>query len=142
MFAFTIKTLAVLAIFAGSGAIAVENQRIGARSLVERRSDESSVPISGTGKGATCAETFGTGYIVCHEKTDTKDTLCYNPDIGEKCCSTKCEYKDSIFPRQLPNMFVQLRHVHAILTLLALGACPAQSFCLGEGYCCPDVMSP
>jgi len=99
MFAFTIKTLAVLAIFAGSGAIAVENQRIGARSLVERRPDESSVPISGTGKGATCAETFGTGYIVCREKTDTEDTLCYNPDIGEECCNTKCEYKDSTFPR-------------------------------------------
>lgn len=102
MLTFTIKVLAVLAILGGSGAMAAENQQIKARSLVERQSDQSFVPTTITGTG-TCADR---GEPVCAELADNTQ-LCYNPDQGDKCCSSKCQYKDSTFPHSLPlNSYV------------------------------------
>ncbi|KAL8933961.1 MAG: hypothetical protein Q9216_006132, partial [Gyalolechia sp. 2 TL-2023] len=44
------------------------------------RQDQSFVPDTSFGRGSTCADAFGAGYIDCNG-------VCYNPTQGETCCS-------------------------------------------------------
>jgi len=44
-------------------------------------------PPTTTATGDTCADAFGAGYITCRDATATTNRLCYNPSIGQSCCS-------------------------------------------------------
>ncbi|KAF1990215.1 hypothetical protein K402DRAFT_451217 [Aulographum hederae CBS 113979] len=103
---FTLKTLASLSLLA-IPAMADMNERM--YSGFSKRQEF--IPTTTTGQGSTCADAFGDGYVTCREQTDTANRLCYNPDMGETCCSTQW-------------------------------ACPAQSFCLVDPYCCPNGSDP
>ncbi|KAL8739911.1 MAG: hypothetical protein Q9190_007332, partial [Brigantiaea leucoxantha] len=45
------------------------------------RQDQSFTPTTSSGEGATCADAFGEGYILCGE-------ICYNPGEGQTCCTS------------------------------------------------------
>ncbi|QDS68878.1 hypothetical protein FKW77_007606 [Venturia effusa] len=45
-------------------------------------------PGTQTATGNTCADAFGSGYIMCREQTDTLNRLCYDPTAGQTCCSS------------------------------------------------------
>jgi len=45
------------------------------------------MPTTQTATGNTCADAFGDGYVTCREKTDSKNRLCYNPNVGQTCCA-------------------------------------------------------
>ncbi|KAF2437007.1 hypothetical protein EJ08DRAFT_691310 [Tothia fuscella] len=74
------------AIFVGS-AVASLNERFvddGFNALTKR---QQFVPTTQTAAGDTCADAFGAGYQTCREKSDGKNRLCYNPTVGQTCCS-------------------------------------------------------
>lgn len=62
-----------------AGALAGNLNQLVPREL-QVRQDQSFTPTTSSGKGATCADAFGTGYIDCNG-------VCYNPGQGETCCS-------------------------------------------------------
>ncbi|KAK3385747.1 hypothetical protein B0H63DRAFT_510470 [Podospora didyma] len=65
-------------------------------------------PGETTGRGSTCVEAFGAGYIECVPKSATRTRpLCYNPTQGQSCCDN-------------------------------LWGCPRNSFCLVQDLCCPN----
>ncbi|KAK3309284.1 uncharacterized protein B0T15DRAFT_491806 [Chaetomium strumarium] len=68
-------------------------------------------PDEQTGRGDTCIEAFGPGYIECRPESATENSLCINPDEGQSCCQN-------------------------------LWGCPADSFCLVDGLCCPTGLDP
>jgi len=72
----------------GSAALATQlNERFsdGLDPLTKR---QQFVPTTTTAQGETCADAFGDGYVTCREKSDTQNRLCYNPTIGQTCCSS------------------------------------------------------
>jgi len=70
-------------------------------------------PTTTTAEGATCADAFGDGYVTCREGSSTVNRLCYNPSLGQTCCENPGQW-----------------------------ACPAGSFCLVSGSCCPNGKDP
>ncbi|KAI4212929.1 MAG: hypothetical protein LQ351_004454 [Letrouitia transgressa] len=91
--------------FAGS-ALAANSLRVVVPRELRVRQDQSFTPTTSFGTGDTCEDAFGAGYILCGE-------ICYNPGIGQTCCTSGDDYP-----------------------------CPSQSFCLIEGLCCPDGVDP
>jgi hypothetical protein len=47
-------------------------------------------PDEQTGRGDTCVEAFGPGYIECRPESATETSLCINPDEGQSCCQNLC----------------------------------------------------
>lgn len=57
--------------------------------VLEKRQDQQFQPTTTTATGDTCADAFGAGYETCREATDSTNRLCYNPSIGQTCCSNQ-----------------------------------------------------
>lgn len=58
-----------------------------ARHVLDKRQDQQFSPTTTTATGDTCADAFGAGYETCREATATTNRLCYNPSVGQSCCS-------------------------------------------------------
>lgn len=72
-------SLAATSLFA-AGALAgnLKNQLVPRELQV--RQDQSFTPSTTFGRGSTCADAFGPGFIDCNG-------VCYNPGDGETCCA-------------------------------------------------------
>ncbi|KAF2665129.1 hypothetical protein BT63DRAFT_85717 [Microthyrium microscopicum] len=70
----------------GASSLAALNERfVDNTGLIHKR--QQFKPSTTTAEGSTCADAFGSGYVTCRDATTTANRLCYNPDLGQTCCS-------------------------------------------------------
>jgi hypothetical protein len=55
--------------------------------MLDKRQQQQYVPDTKTAPGGTCAAAFGSGYQTCAETAPNGNRFCFNPTVGEICCS-------------------------------------------------------
>lgn len=82
----------------------------------------------------------------CQPQNLCGEDICLRPERGETCCAEGCKYLGPHPPFRLSGFCHRSSKLDGTLNILTADpfrpdGCPGESFCLTQGYCCPDVSS-